>query len=121
MGMKCASEDIRNLAVQLYQSGKYTQQEVADIVGYHVNSVKNWLKAAAAGIPQKPRKKGCPPRVLTPEDLDRLEALLIEGKCHNLNELTAALGKGSRSVVHRAIHELGYTYKKSSLCKSKTQ
>lgn len=110
--MKHASEDIRKLAVHLYATGKYTQQQVAEIVGYHVNSVKNWLRIAEAGLPQKPGRRGCRPRALTPEDIDRLKNLLEEGRCHNLDELTLALGKSSRSVVHRMIHELGYTYKK---------
>lgn len=56
--MKQASEEIRKLAISLYKSGKYTQREVADIVGYHYNTVKAWLRAEAAGRPQKPLRRG---------------------------------------------------------------
>ncbi len=117
--MKHASEDIRNLAVNLYKSGKYSQQEVANIVKYHRNTVKSWLKAESEGRPQRPLKKGHRARVLTPSDLERLREIVNKGTCNSLDELTAALGKGSRSVVHRALHELGFTYKKKRFMPTK--
>ena len=110
--MKHASEDIRNLAISLYKSGKYTQQQVADIVGYHLNTIKSWLRIDALGGPQRPRERGHRPRILNRNDLLRLQALVNSGTCSNLDELTNTFGKGSRSVIHRALMELGFTYKK---------
>lgn len=119
--MKHASEDIRNLAVGLYKSGEYTQQEVADIVGYHYNSVKAWLKADAEGRPQRPLPKGHKRRVPDPADLERLRDLVKGGSCRTPDEYTQAPGKGSRSAVHRALKGPGYTYKKNSIRRAATQ
>ena len=110
--MKHASEAIRILAVNLYKSGNYTQQEVADITGYHRHTIRAWLKADAEGKPQCAMKRGHRAKVLNPDDLLKLRELVNSGAYNSLSELTVALGKGSRSVVHRAMRELGYTYKK---------
>ena len=114
--MKHASKDIRELAVTLYKSGCYSQQQVAEIVGYHYKTIQNWLHADAEGREQLPRPKGHPPRILSQEDMLKLEDLINSGKYHTVTELTSAMGKGSRSVIYRAVRELGYTYKKNSFC-----
>ena len=40
--MKTASSEIRAIAVKAYGSG-ISQQQIADIVGYHLNSVSRWI------------------------------------------------------------------------------
>lgn len=116
--MKHASEDIRNLAVSLYKSGKYTQAEVAGIVGYHYKTVYNWIKADKEGRKQVSLPRGHRRSALDHDDLERLKNLVDSGNHHSLSELRAALGKSSTSGIHRALRKLGYTYKKNSVCKS---
>lgn len=110
--MKHASQEIRELAVTLHKKHNYSIAKTAEIVGYHPNTVKNWLKANREGRSQTPLKRGCPPKVLTPADREELKRLVESGKYHNLSDLTEALGKASRSTIYRAIRELGYTFKK---------
>ena len=110
--MKHASEDIRDLAVSLYKSGKYTQAQVAEIVGYHYKTVANWLRADREGRKQISLPRGHRRSALDNDDLAKLKELVDSGKYHSLSELTTALGKSSLSGVYRALHKLGYTYKK---------
>ena len=116
--MKHASEDIRNLAVSLYKIGKYTQAEVAEIVGYHYKSVSNWIKADKEGRKQVSLPRGHRRSALEHADLEKLKDLVGSNKYHSLSELRDALGKSSTSGIHRALRKLGYTYKKNCICKS---
>lgn len=119
--MKHAGEEIRKLAVRLYRSGEYSQQEVAKIVGYHYKTIQNWLRADAEGRPQVPGVRGHRKRALSEMDMVSLKALIDSGKYHTVDELVKAMGKASRSVIYRAVRELGYTYKKNSFCQSAGQ
>ena len=41
--MKTASKEVRLIAIRAYESG-LPRQQVADIVGYHLNSVSRWIR-----------------------------------------------------------------------------
>jgi hypothetical protein len=41
--MKTATSEIRFIAIRAYKSG-IARQHVADIVGYHLNSVSRWIR-----------------------------------------------------------------------------
>ncbi|MDD2966347.1 MAG: helix-turn-helix domain-containing protein [Desulfovibrionaceae bacterium] len=41
--MKTASSEIRMIAIKAYGAG-ISRQQIADIVGYHLNSVGRWIR-----------------------------------------------------------------------------
>lgn len=116
--MKHASEEIRNMAVRLYKSGGYTYKEIGDIVGYSHKTIGNWVKADKEGRKQVPLERGHRQSTLTDDDLIRLKDLVESGEYHSANELVKAMGKSSKSGILRALHKMGYSFKKNYFCKS---
>jgi len=56
--MKTASPEIRLRAIEAYGSGKYTRQQIADFLGYHVSSIKNWIRQYGESQRLHPLPKG---------------------------------------------------------------
>ena len=70
--MKTASEEIRKLVVTAYLSGKATRKQLAEISGYHIQSIGNWIREQQMGGKFAPKPKGHRQSVFTPEELKQL-------------------------------------------------
>lgn len=113
--MPIASKDTRIRAVAAYRTGKYTQMEVAQIYGIHYKTLQNWLRCDERGEEQIPKKRGCPKPVLTDDDKAFIKELVLVNPSITIKCIICELGKTvSVSVVHKALRELGFTYKKNS-------
>ena len=65
---------------------------------------------------QEPKKRGCPPRIFTKDDEDKIFLIIQDNPSITLEGIKAMLNKDcSISAVHRTLHRLGLTYKKK-LC-----
>lgn len=112
--MGFASRDTRERAVAAYKSGQYTQAQVGAMFGVHFKTLANWMKADAEGREQVPRKKGHMARILTPDDLARIDSIIQANPSTTIAGLMEAIGKFcSPNVYSRALKELGYTFKKN--------
>lgn len=42
--MNAYSQDLRNIAIKLYKSGKYTKQAISELVSVSYKTVRSWIK-----------------------------------------------------------------------------
>jgi transposase len=56
--MKTATEEIRSLVVKAYTSGTATRKQLAEIFGYHIQSIGNWIREHQRDGRLAPRPKG---------------------------------------------------------------
>lgn len=113
--MKPYSEDLRNAAVNAYNSGLGSYAKVAEIFNVHPKSLQGWVKMQRAGLRQISRGKGHHPRALSQNDLERISQLLTEKPSTTLEELRKTIGvKAQLPAYWRAVKELGFTYKKKN-------
>lgn len=113
--MPIASKDTRERAVAAYRTGKYTQSEVAQMYGIHYKTLQNWLRCDERGDEQIPNKRGCPKPALTEDDKTFIKELVLVNPSITIRCIICELGKNvSVSVVHKALRELGFTYKKNT-------
>lgn len=111
--MPIASKDTRERAVAAYRTGRYTQQQVADMYQIHYKTLQNWLRCDERGEEQIPKKRGHPKPVLNDEDKAAIHNMVLKNPSITIASIITALGKTrSVSVIHRALVELGLTYKK---------
>lgn len=112
--MKYATLEIKKLAVRLYREGK-TQGQVAEIVGYSISSIKNWIKAENNGVLEVKKRRGCPPNVLDAQDILQIQQIISEENHISVRKLAARLGhKCDKSTIERTLQKIGLTYKKNS-------
>lgn len=111
--MSIATPEIRERAIAAYRSGKGTQQEVADMYGIHVNTLKNWLKDYAKEGRLAPRPRGHNPQTFSDEEKQQIHKMLMEKPDMTLDEIRTATGKDcSLMAVHRELLRQGFRYKK---------
>lgn len=112
--MKQASQDTRDRAIASWKDGTPISQICKS---YRIcrTTFYKWRKRDAAGEQQLPKPRGRPPKILSPEDLRNIQALIDNGE----NALSAR-GIGARlghtchlTVIWRTLKELGYSFKKS--------
>lgn len=112
MGMKQASKDTRERAIEAWKAGTPTT-EICRVLGIDRRTFYNWRKRDAEGGEQIPLPKGRPPRLLTKEQLSRIKELYEENNSLYAREIMAKLGiQCHLGVIYRAIAELGLTFKK---------
>ncbi len=114
--MKPYSEDLRKAAVRAYFDGQGSYAKVAKIFNVHPKTLQGWVKMERNGEAQRPRGKGHPPRILSQAHLDRIAEVINEKSSITLEGLRKIIGINAHlSVYSRAVHELGFTYKKKKL------
>lgn len=112
--MRTASKEIRLIALRAYESG-IPRQQVADIVGYHLNSVSRWIREYERDgrLEAKPRGH----RVSIFSESERLELvdLLNNNVDMTLEELRSHFQKQCSLVaIHKIVTSLGFVFKKNS-------
>ena len=112
--MSIANQDLRERAVAAYNTGAFTQQQLADAYRVHYKTIQNWLKAAAKGETPASKPRGHRPRVFTKDEEVELLTLIHNEPSLTLEKIKLKFNKSCNvSVVHRTLLKLGITYKKS--------
>ena len=73
--MKIANPEIRSIVVKAYLSGSASRQQLADIFGYHIETVGRWIRASRQGR-LAPLPRGHRRSVFTPGELEQLAAYI---------------------------------------------
>jgi len=111
--MSIASPKIRKLAVEAYLSGKATQQQLADIFGFHRTAIVRWVREYREEGKLEPRRRGHLRRAFSPEEREALIALVKEKPHLTLEEIRKELHKDcSLTAVQRELKRLGFRLKK---------
>lgn len=115
--MSIATPEVRKKAITAYRSGKGTQQQVADMYGIHLNTLKNWLKDYEAEGRLEPRPRGHMPQTFSEDEKQKIHDMILQKSDITLEEIRAAIGKNcSLMAVHRELVRQGFKYKKNFIC-----
>ena len=113
--MKTASAEIREIVVRAYTSGVASRRKLADIFGYHIQSIGNWIRAYEKKAQIAPLPKGHGKSVFSPAEREELAELLKNNADITLAEIKTHFGKTCNlSAIHRIIAGMGFTFKKNS-------
>jgi len=112
--MKTATSEIRFIAIKAYKSGM-PRQQVADLVGYHLNSVSRWIREYERENRLKPHARGRRPSIFSDEERHELVELIKNRVDITLNEIRLHLAKDcSLQAIHKLVKNLGFVFKKNS-------
>ena len=112
--MKTASSEIRMVAVKAYDAG-IPRQQIADIVGYHLNSVGRWIREFKRENRLEAHQRGHRSSIFS--EAERSEIIELIGKQPDitLEELRSHFGKDcSLNAIHKLLKSLGFAVKKNS-------
>jgi transposase len=113
--MSIASPEIRKIAVEAYLSGKATQQQLADIFGFHRTAIVRWVREYRKDGKLEPQARGHMPRAFSLEEQERLVAMVRDKPDLTLEEIKAAFSKKcSLMAVHRELKRLDFRFKKNT-------
>jgi transposase len=113
--MSIASPEIRKIAVTAYLSAKATQQQIADILGFHRTAIVRWVREYKKNGKLEALTRGHMPKAFSIEEKDRLAAMVKDKPDLTLKEIREAFSKNcSLMAVHRELKRLGFRYKKNS-------
>jgi transposase len=114
--MGISSSEIRERALAAYQTGDYTQEEVAAIFRVSTRTFQRWLKQYKEHGSTAPGKRGHRVAVYRGADLRRLDRLIAQNPDATLEELRELTGQScSLMAVQRAVVRLGYRLKKNAV------
>lgn len=113
---------IRQKAIEHYQNGILTQEEVASDLGIHLSTFKRWLLRDRLGEglePIKGENQGRPGKI-DDMGLQTIEKIVQENPSITLDELSEAYEKlhdinAGRSILSRALKKLNLRRKKLSV------
>jgi len=112
--MKTATPEVRFIAIKAYKSG-IPRQQVADIVGYHLNSVSRWIREFERENRLESRDRGRRPSIFSTEDRKKLVELIKNRVDITLEEMRFHLAKDcSLNAIHKLLKTLGFVVKKNS-------
>lgn len=113
--MKTASAETRALVVKAYTSGVATRKQLAEIFGYHIQSIGNWIREFEHEGRIVPRAKGHRKSVFTDEEKIALTQLFQDNTDITLEELREKFSKNCSLVaIHKTVIKLGFAFKKNS-------
>jgi transposase len=112
--MKIANPEIRSLVVKAYLSGTANRRQLADIFGYHIETIGRWIRASRQGR-FTPLPRGHRRSVFSPEELKQLDAYIESNPDATLSELRERFGKQcSLPALHNITRKMGFVFKKNS-------
>lgn len=113
--MKTASAETRALVVKAYTSGVATRKQLAEIFGYHIQSIGNWIREFESAGRISPRPKGHRKAIFTDDEKKALIELFQNDVDITLEEIRERFGKNCSLVaIHKTIVKLGFVFKKNS-------
>lgn len=112
--MKTANAETRALVVKAYTSGIATRKQLAEIFGYHIQSIGNWIREFEREGRIAPRAKGHRKSVFTDEEKIALTQLFQDNTDITLEEIREKLDKNCSLVaIHKTVVKLGFVFKKN--------
>ena len=112
--MKTAIPEVRSIAIKAYKSG-ISRQQVANIVGYHLNSVSRWIREFERENRLKAHAKGRRPSIFSDEERKELIELINNRVDMTLKEIREHFAKDcSLNAIHKLLKSLGLVFKKNS-------
>jgi len=112
--MKIATPETRSLVVKAYLSGTASRRQLADIFGYHIETIGRWIRASRQER-FTPLPRGHRRSVFNPEELEQLAAYIEKNPDATLNELREHFGKKcSLPALHKITRKIGYVFKKNA-------
>jgi transposase len=112
--MKIATPEIRFIVVQAYQAGTASRRQLADIFGYHIETIGRWIRKSRQEQPYS-LPRGHRRSVFCASELEQLAAYIESNPDATLNELRERFEKKcSLPALHRITRKLGYVFKKNS-------
>jgi len=112
--MKIANSEIRSIVVKAYLSKTASRRQLADIFGYHIETIGRWIRASRQER-FEPLPRGHRLSVFSLEELEQLAAYIENNPDATLNELREHFGKEcSLPALHKITRKIGYVFKKNS-------
>ena len=112
--MKTATSEIRFIAIRAYKSG-IARQHVADIVGYHLNSVSRWIREYDREKRLESRARGRRPSIFSENERNELIELIKSRVDITLEEIRLHFAKDcSLQAIHKLVKTLGFVFKKNT-------
>jgi len=113
--MKTANTETRALVIKAYTSGVATRKQLAEIFGYHIQSIGNWIREFEREGRVAPHAKGHRKSVFSDEEKKTLYELLQCNADITLEELRERFNKSCSLVaIHKTVVKLGFVFKKNS-------
>ena len=116
--MKKGSEDIRTLAVRNVLAGKYSVAQVAEMTGYCIATIYNWISIykKEKRLTAKPAGHRMP--VFSQSEHEQVKTMIQEKPDITLVEIRERLNKKCcLDAVYNMVNRLGMTFKKNSKIK----
>lgn len=113
--------ELRTKAVEAYNTGAGTQEEISSYFQIGLSTFKRWLQRKRAGEPLEPITQGKGrPKTLDAPHLETIKQVVKEAPSITLHELSELLKekhkvKAGNAVICRALKQLNLRYKKLSL------
>jgi transposase len=112
--MKIATPEIRFIVVKAYQARTASRQQLADIFGYHIETIGRWIRKNRQKLPTS-SQRGHRRSVFSTSELEQLAAYIESNPDATLNELRERFEKKcSLPALHKITRKLGYVFKKNS-------
>ncbi|MDR2051465.1 MAG: helix-turn-helix domain-containing protein [Deltaproteobacteria bacterium] len=112
--MKTASPEVRAIAIKACASG-IPRRQVADIVGYHLNSINRWIHEFEREKRITALPRGHRHSLFSEEERQKLAELLDKNVDMTLEEIRSYFTKEcSLNAIHKLVKSLGVASKKNS-------
>lgn len=112
--MKIASPEIRSIVVAAYSAGTASRRQLADIFGYHLETIGRWIRYSRKGR-LAPLPRGHRISVFNLDELGMLAAFIEKNPDATLAEIRDHFGKScSLAAIHKLTRKIGYVFKKNS-------
>jgi transposase len=113
--MKEASEEIRSLVVKAYLAKVATRRRLAEIVGYHINTIGRWIREYRQEEKLAASPRGHRLSIFSEEEKRQLAELIDKTPDITLREIREYFGKTcSLPAIFKHIKGLGYVFKKNA-------
>jgi transposase len=112
--MKIATPEIRFIVVKAYQARTASRRQLADIFGYHIETIGRWIRQSRQGQPTS-LPRGHRRSVFSAPELEQLAAYIENNPDATLKELRERFEKKcSLPALHKITRKLGYVVKKNA-------
>ena len=112
--MKTASPEMRFIVIKAYQAG-IPRQQLAYIVGYHLNSVSRWIREFNQAERLEARPRGHRASIFSDDDIKELTELIQRNVDMTLEEIREHFSKKcSLNAIHKRVKALGVVFKKNA-------
>ena len=112
--MKQATAEIRSIVVAAYFAKTATRKHLADIFGYHIETIGRWIRCSREGR-LVPLPRGHRVSVFTADELEQLVAFIEMNPDATLAEIRDHFGKScSLAAIHKITRKTGYVFKKNT-------